>query len=121
MSTAFRYGDNLLWWPSNVPADLFKGYAESIAQAYKITSGLGEMANDECEVDIPVFEDFVAAVTSSYEQATHPIIRSLLFAFIPTAQVLLERAGREVPKAESEQQEAIWAAMRKEHAFSMSR
>ena len=121
MSTAFRYGDEVLWWPSNTPARLFKGYAESIAKAFKFTSGLGDMADDECEVDLPTFEAFVAAVSSRYEEATHPIIRALLFAFIPTAQVLLERAGREVPKAESEQQEAIWAAMRKEHAASMSR
>jgi hypothetical protein len=121
MSTAFRYGDKVLWWPSNVPAYLFKGYAETIAQTYKIKSGLGDMADDECEVDVPAFEGFVAAVSSSYEEATHPIIRSLLFSFIPTAQVLLERAGRDVPRAESGEQEAIWAALRQEHAHSMSR
>ena len=121
MSISFDLGDEVLWWPSNVPGRLFKGYAESIADTLKTRSGLGDIIEDECAIDLPAFEGFVGTVTDTYEKATHPIVRSLLFAFIPTAQVLLERAGRDIPRAGSDQQEAVWAAMRKEHAASMSR
>ena len=121
MSISFDLGDEVLWWPSNLPARLFEGHAESIATALKIPSGLGEIIEDECEVDLPTFEAFIAAVTARYEETTHPIVRALVFAFIPTAQVLIERAGGSYPKAQSEQQGAVWAAMRKEHAASMSR
>jgi hypothetical protein len=121
MSISFDLGDEVLWWPSNLPGRLFKGYAESIASALKTRSGLGDIIEDECEVDLQHFEAFVATVTATYEKATHPIVRSLLFTFVPTAQVLLDRAGRDIPRAESDQQEAVWAAMRKEHAASMSR
>lgn len=121
MSISFDLGDEVLWWPSNLPAHLFKGHAESIAAALKIPSGLGDIIEDECEVDLPAFEEFVAAVSRQYDESTHPIVRAMISSFIPTAQVLVERAGGSYPKAGSERQEAVWAAMRKEHAASMSR
>lgn len=121
MSISFDLGDEVLWWPSNTPGRLFKGHAESIAAAFKIPSGLGEIIEDECEVDLSTFVAFVTAVMERYEETTNPIVRALTFAFIPTAQVLIERAGGSCPRAGSEQQEAVWAATRKEHAASMSR
>ncbi len=121
MSISFDLGDEVLWWPSNVPGRIFNGHAESIAAALKIPSGLGEIIEDECEVDLPAFVAFVAAVMARYEESTSPILRALTFAFIPTAQVLVERAGASYPRAASDQQEAVWAAMRKEHAASMPR
>ncbi|WP_225850614.1 DUF6086 family protein [Streptomyces sp. HPF1205] len=121
MSISFDLGDDVLWWPSNFPAHLFKGHAESIAEALKMPSGLGDIIEDECEVDLPAFEALVTAAMRRYDETTHPIVRALLSSFIPTAQVLVERAGGSYPKAESQKQESVWAAMRKEHAAYMSR
>jgi hypothetical protein len=121
MSISFDLGDEVLWWPSNFPAHLFKGHAESIAGALKMPSGLGDIIEDECEVDLPAFETLVAAAMHRYEETTHPIVRALISSFIPTAQVLIERAGGSYPKAESQEQESAWAALREEHAAYMSR
>lgn len=120
MSITFDVGDVTVWDASNAPARIFKGHAESFADALKVPSGLGKIANDICEIDFPVFEAFVATLVERYEASTHPILRALTFAFIPTAEVLIERAGGVIPKA-TPQQETVWAAMRKEHAASMAR
>ena len=98
----------------------FKGEAEVIASAFRVASGLGDIIEDECEVDLPVFEEFLAAAARQYQQTAHPILRSLMTGFLATAMVLAERAGGQLPDT-SPEQTAAWAQLREEHARSMSR
>ena len=120
VSCLFEIGDTVLWNPSNTVARIFKGEAEAIASAFHVASGLGDIIEDECEVDLPAFEKFLAEAMRQYHQTAHPILRSLMTGFIATALVLAERAGGRLPETTPEQA-AAWARLRQEHARSMSR
>ena len=120
MSCLFEIDGTVLWSPSNTVARIFKGEAEVIASAFSVASGLGDIIEDECEVDLPVFEEFLAAAARQYQQTAHPILRSLMTGFLATAMVLAERAGGQLPDT-SPEQTAAWVQLREEHARSMSR
>ncbi|MEU6235633.1 DUF6086 family protein [Kitasatospora sp. NPDC047058] len=120
MSCTFQVRDEVVWDPSNTVARLFKGEAEAVASAFGLVSGVGDIIEDECEIDLPVLEEFLAELVRQYHRATHPILRSLTVGFIATASVLVERAGGRLPSGEPEQV-AAWARLRQEHARSMSR
>ncbi len=120
MSCLFEIDGTVLWSPSNTVARIFKGEAEAIASAFRVASGLGDIIEDECQVDLPVFEGFLAAAARQYQQTAHPILRSLMTGFLATAMVLAERAGGQLPET-SPEQTAAWAQLRQEHARSMSR
>jgi hypothetical protein len=110
----------VLWDPSNTVARLFAGEAEAVASAFGLASGIGDIIEDECEIDLPVLEAFLAELVRQYHQATHPILRSLTVGFIATASVLVERAGGQLPAGDA-QQVAAWDQLRQEHARSMPR
>lgn len=120
MSCLFQVEDNILWDPSNTVARLFKGQAEAIASAFNLDPGLGAIIEDECEIDLPTFEKFLAGVVKQYNHATHPILRSLIAGFIVTASVLVERAGGKLPETEPEQM-IEWTELRREYSRSMPR
>ncbi len=120
VSCLFEIGDTVLWNPSNTVACIFKGEAEAIASAFHVASGLGDIIEDQCEVDLPAFEKFLAEAMRQYHQTAHPILRSLMTGFIATALVLAERAGGRLTETTPEQA-AAWARLRQEHARSMSR
>jgi Family of unknown function (DUF6086) len=120
MSCTFDVGDTVLWSPSNTVARLFHGQAQAVAAAFAVPCGLGPIIEDECEIDLPVFERFVAEITKQYDRATHPILRSLTVGFIGTASVLVERAGALLPGSEPDQAGA-WARLRQEYSRSMPR
>jgi hypothetical protein len=120
MSCTFNVGDLTVWNPSNTVARLFKEEAEAIAATFDIPSGLGPIIEDECEIDVVVFEAFVGQLIKQYEQVVHPIFKTLTVGFIATASVLVERAGGQLPPLPAAQTNA-WAQLRAEHARSMSR
>ncbi|MFJ8472000.1 DUF6086 family protein [Kitasatospora sp. NPDC094011] len=111
-------GDEIVWDPSNTVARLFTGEAVAVASAFNLESGIGEIIEDECELDLPVLEAFLADLVRRYHEATHPILRSLTVGFIATASVLVDRAGGQLPPGEPDQV-AAWAQLRQEHARSM--
>lgn len=118
MSTLFRIGDAVIWNPSNSVADLFKAQAEGAASAYHLPSGLGSIANDECYIDLPVFERFLIALVKEYNGTGHYIVRSLIAGVIGTSYVLVERAGGQLPMTEPRQTQA-WTELHREYARSM--
>ncbi len=120
MSCTFQVGDEIVWDPSNTVARLFVGEAAAVASAFGLESGIGEIIEDECELDLPVLEAFVAGLVRRYHEATHPMLRSLTVGFIATVSVLVERAGGRLPSGEADQV-AAWAQLRQEHARSMPR
>lgn len=120
MSCSFRVGDTVLWNPANTIGRLFKGQVDAVAAAFGVESGVGDIIEDEYEVDVPVLEEFAAEAVREYEHATHPVLRSLTVSVIATVLVLVERAGGRLPDAEPEQA-AAWTQLRGELGHYMPR
>ncbi|RCV51451.1 DUF6086 family protein [Marinitenerispora sediminis] len=93
MSCFFQVGGLVLWNPSNTVARVFLGQARTLAPVVGRRSGLGDIVEDECEVDLTEFAGLVAAVLELYRRSPHPLLRALLDGFVPVALVLLERGG----------------------------
>jgi hypothetical protein len=120
MSATFLVGDVVVWSPSNQVARLFVGQAETIAATFGAPSGIGDIVEDECEIDPAVFGKFLTEVLRQYQATTHPILRSLLIGFVGTALVLADRAGLALPELPPDQL-AAWTAVRQEQTRWMSR
>jgi hypothetical protein len=120
MSCSFEADGTVLWSPANTIGRLFKGQADAVAAAFRVESGIGDIIEDESEVDVPVLEKFAAEAVRQYEHATHPVLRSLTMSVIAIALVLVERAGGRLPDAKPEQA-AAWAQLRAELGRSMPR
>jgi hypothetical protein len=120
MSCLFQVEDSIIWNPSNTVARLFKGQVEAVASAFNLTSGLGPIIEDECEIDLPIFETFLAEVVKRYDNSTHPILRALTVGVIAIASVLVERADGRLPEVKPEQMDA-WSKLRYEYSRSMPR
>jgi Family of unknown function (DUF6086) len=120
MSCLFEVDDAVVWSPSNTVGRLFKGEVDAVASAFRVPAGLGDIIEDECVIDLPVFESFLAEATQQFDRTTHPILRSLTVSVIATASVLVERAGGHLPDTEPERA-AAWTQLRAEHGRSMPR
>jgi hypothetical protein len=62
VSTTFLTGGEAIWSPSNQVARLFVGQAEVIASVFATPSGLGDVVEDECQVDPPTFATFLTEI-----------------------------------------------------------
>lgn len=120
MSMAFHDGDDVLWSPSNQVGRLFKGQAEVIASVFDIPSGLGDIIEDECDIDPVLFGKFLSQLVRQHDTTAHPILKSLIVGFIGPALVLADRAGLSLPDLPPDRLDA-WATLRQEQARSMSR
>jgi hypothetical protein len=96
VSQYFQVGDQVLWNPSNVVAELFVRTAEALAPTAGVSTGIGPMEADEYQIDMAAFDAFVDALVRRYVASRHPILNSMLEGFIATALVLVQRAGRSV-------------------------
>jgi hypothetical protein len=99
LSCYFQIGDAILWNPSNSVAELFIQQAKLFAVSAE--SGLGELYNDECEVDLPVFNHFIEQLVDQYRRSNHGVLRALMAGFLATSMVLVQRAGGRVPTTDS--------------------
>jgi hypothetical protein len=97
MSQYLRAGDLTLWNPSNGVAGLFVRASESVASLTKVPIGIRPMLADEYEVDPEKFAAFIDELVQLYLTSSHPSVRSLLEGFLPTALVLVDRTGRDLP------------------------
>lgn len=120
MSTTFLVDDIVVWSSSNQVARLFTGQAETIAATFGAPSGIGDIVEDESEIDPAVFGKFLTEVLRQYQASAHPILRSLLTGFIGTALVLADRTGLALPALPPDQL-AAWKTVRQEQARWMSR
>ena len=101
MSQYFQTGDRILWNPATTVAQVFLHAAESFARLADRPSGLGPMIADECEIDMPTFAEFTDSLISQYGRSDHVILRALTEGFIATAMAMVERAGGQLPAAQS--------------------
>lgn len=114
MSRIFKVDRTILWNPSNPVADLYKAQAEATAAAFNIESGMSPVIADECHINVPVFEKFLARLADEYYRTAHYVVRSLIFGVIGTSYVMLERVGGQLPAMGPE-----WPEVRAEYSRSM--
>jgi hypothetical protein len=98
MSILFLADHIRVWNPSNTPGRLFKGQTEVVAEALGLTSGLGELIEDEIVIDLPVLEEFLRKLVEQYDHRGHFIVMSLIAGVLGTSYVMVERAGGRVPE-----------------------
>ncbi|MFD8488989.1 DUF6086 family protein [Streptomyces sp. NPDC059712] len=96
MSQYFDVGDETLWNPSNGAARLFLQHVAVYEAELGTPSGVGEMINDECQIDTGAYERFVNVLVEWHHGTRHRIIHTLARGFVVTALALANRAGAEV-------------------------
>lgn len=102
MSQYFDMGDETLWNPSNGAARMFQRQVASFEAELELSSGIGPMENDECQIDPITFEAFVDALLAQHRRTSHASVPALCEGFTATVLVLAERAGIRVDWAELE-------------------
>ncbi|MFJ4654569.1 DUF6086 family protein [Nocardia sp. NPDC088792] len=94
MSQYFNAGEQMVWnSPGLIDGTLFASMAEVIAGRLRVPSGLSGMDNDDCEIDVPVFETFVNALLDHDYRTGSWFWHNLMPGYIVTAWILLERSG----------------------------
>ncbi|MGW3152372.1 DUF6086 family protein [Streptomyces sp. NPDC001177] len=93
MSQYFDMGDVTLWNPSNGASRMFRRQVAVFEAELGLSSGIGPMENDECQINPVTFESFVNALLAQHRRANHAIVIALSEGFTATALVLAERAG----------------------------
>ncbi|MEV4972199.1 DUF6086 family protein [Streptomyces scopuliridis] len=93
MSQYFDLGDETLWNPSNGASRMFQRHVSVFEAELELSSGIGPMENDECQIDPAVFETFVNALLALHRRTNHAILLALSEGFTATVLVLAERAG----------------------------
>ncbi|MCR8577542.1 DUF6086 family protein [Streptomyces sp. Isolate_219] len=66
----------------------------------ELSSGIGPMENDECQIDLAIFETFVNALLAQHRRQSHVIVLALSESFTATVLVLAERARIRVDLAQ---------------------
>ncbi|WP_141202864.1 DUF6086 family protein [Streptomyces griseorubiginosus] len=100
MSQYFDMGDEVLWNPSNGASRLFQRQVSVFEAELELSSGIGPMENDECQIDPASFEIFVNALLAQHRRTSHAILLALSEGFTATVLVLAERAGISVDWAQ---------------------
>ncbi|MFJ6386960.1 DUF6086 family protein [Streptomyces sp. NPDC091972] len=101
LSQYFDIGDETLWNPSNGASRLFQSQVSVFEAELELSSGIGPMENDECQINPAVFEIFLNALLVQHRGTSHAVLRALSEGFIATVLVLAERAGIRVDWAQS--------------------
>ncbi|MFI2432038.1 DUF6086 family protein [Streptomyces sp. NPDC018693] len=100
MSQYFDMGDETLWNPTNGASRLFRRQVSVFEAELELSSGIGPMENDECQIDPAVFEIFVNALLAQHRRTSHATVLALSEGFTAAALVLAERAGIRVDWAQ---------------------
>lgn len=100
MSQYFDMGDETLWNPSNGASRLFRRQVAVFEAELELSSGIGPMENDECQIDLGTFETFVNALLAHHRTTSHAILLALSDGFTATVLALAERAGVKVDWAQ---------------------
>ncbi|MFE7898067.1 DUF6086 family protein [Streptomyces sp. NPDC057424] len=100
MSQYFDIGDETLWNPSNGASRMFRRHVAVFEAELELSSGIGPMENDECQIDLVTFETFVKALLAHHRRTSHAIVLALSDGFTATVLALAERAGIEVDWAQ---------------------
>ncbi|MBY8889245.1 DUF6086 family protein [Streptomyces sp. PTM05] len=96
MSQYFDLGKQTLWNPSNGAARLFLRQVYVFEAELGLPSGLGQMRDDECQIDPAALKTFAEALLEQHLRTSHTVMIALSEGFVATMLVLSERAGIEL-------------------------
>lgn len=96
MSCFFAVDGHDVWNPSNRVARIFVGQVSQLEAAYGRQSGVGEIIDDECDIDGDSFSMFVEFISVKFSESNNPSLRVLLEGVISISMVLLTRASRAI-------------------------
>ncbi|MFF8785063.1 DUF6086 family protein [Streptomyces sp. NPDC015125] len=96
MSQYYDMGDQTLWNPSNGVSRLFLRQVALYEAELALSSGVGPMDADECQIDPSDFTAFVDALLARHRNTGHGVMIALSEGFVATVLVLAQRAGIEV-------------------------
>jgi hypothetical protein len=96
VSQYFDLGEQTLWNPSNGAARLFLGQVSVFEAKLGLPSGIGQMRDDECQIDPAALKTFVEALLEQHLRTSHAVMIALSEGFLATMLVLTERAGIEL-------------------------
>ncbi|MEU6220824.1 DUF6086 family protein [Streptomyces sp. NPDC047022] len=93
MSQYFALGEQTLWNPSNGAARLFLRQVSVFEAELGLPSGIGQMRDDECQIDAAVLKTFVEALLEQHLRTSHAVMIALSESFVAIMLILAERAG----------------------------
>ena len=102
MSCFFRLVEKDVWNPSNFVARLFTEEARTLARLLELQSGVGEIVDDECELNPKDFLNFTITLAERHWNTNNLTLRDLLAAIIGINCVMLDRAGQDLLGLDSE-------------------
>lgn len=110
----------MVWNPSDSLARAFIGQADALSQLVGKETGLGEIVEDECDINTAVFGEFLDALAQTYRDSHNEALRALLTGFLSVSLVLAERIGLTLPPLGTESAD-MWAIQREISSKSMPR
>ncbi|MEV0545281.1 DUF6086 family protein [Nocardia salmonicida] len=99
MSQYYELDGTTLWNPSNGASRLFLNQVGFFEEELGVSSGIGPMESDVCEVTPVVLEVFLATVLAWRGRTGHAVVQALSDGFLATLLVIAERAGVTMPWA----------------------
>ncbi|TCJ97346.1 DUF6086 family protein [Nocardia alba] len=93
MSQYYELNGITLWNPSNGASRLFSSHVRFFEGELGISSGIGRMESDVCEVDPVVLEMFLSTVLAWRRRTGHAVVQALSDGFLATLLVIARRAG----------------------------
>jgi hypothetical protein len=96
MSQYYEVDGESVWNPATRASELFLAHVRVHEEWVGVPSGFGPMENDECQIDVPVFEAFVTALLDRHNRTSHAIINALSDGFLATVLALAARIGLDV-------------------------
>ncbi|MFD9549791.1 DUF6086 family protein [Nocardia salmonicida] len=97
MSQYYELNGTTLWNPSNGASRLFLNQVGFFEEELGVSSGIGPMESDACEVTPAVLEVFLATVLAWRGRSGHAVVQALSDGFLATLLVIAERAGVTMP------------------------
>ncbi|MEU7371585.1 MULTISPECIES: DUF6086 family protein [Streptomyces] len=95
MSCFFRLEGKDVWNPSNFVARLFIEEARALARLLELEPGIGNIVDDECDLNTREFQDFTIALVQRHWNTNNSTLKDLLAAVIGINCVLLDRADQD--------------------------
>ncbi|MGW0636642.1 DUF6086 family protein [Nocardia salmonicida] len=99
MSQYYELNGTTLWNPSNGASRLFLNQVGFFEEELGVSSGIGPMESDACEVTPAVLEVFLATVLAWRGRSGHAVVQALSDGFLATLLAIAERAGVTMSRA----------------------
>ncbi|WP_285574621.1 DUF6086 family protein [Streptomyces sp. RTGN2] len=96
MSQYYDLGDRTLWNPSNGTSRLFMSQVTVYQAEVGLSSGIGPMEADECQIDPVAFAAFADALLAWHSKTRHAVMATMSEGFVATVLALAEIASIEV-------------------------